>query len=120
MSRRHELRLYVTPSAVPPPGGRRRRARRKRSRARLFSPSDSRNAETDPDITPSLSQDYAERHGYIKGVVTDIIHDPGRGAPLAKVRIRRGRSRLPVDLTLEKTAPGCTATRGGRATRLVR
>ena len=87
--------------------------------ARLFSPSDSRNAETDPDITPSLSQDYAERHGYIKGVVTDIIHDPGRGAPLAKVRIRRGRSRLPVDLTLEKTAAGCTATRG-RATRLVR
>ena len=83
------------------------------------SPSDSRNAETDPDITPSLSQDYAERHGYIKGVVTDIIHDPGRGAPLAKVRIRRGRSRLPVHLTLEKTAAGCTATRG-RATRLVR
>lgn len=30
--------------------------------------------------------DAAERHGYIKGVVTDIIHDPGRGAPLAKVR----------------------------------
>lgn len=30
--------------------------------------------------------DAAERNGYIKGVVTDIIHDPGRGAPLAKVR----------------------------------
>ena len=29
--------------------------------------------------------DYAERHGYIKGVVKDIIHDPGRGAPLARV-----------------------------------
>ncbi|KAL4705029.1 hypothetical protein ACJJTC_009817 [Scirpophaga incertulas] len=29
------------------------------------------------------SLDYAERHGYIKGVVKDIIHDPGRGAPLA-------------------------------------
>lgn len=29
--------------------------------------------------------DYAERHGYIKGVVRDIIHDPGRGAPLARV-----------------------------------
>ena len=49
--------------------------------ARLFSPSDSQNAETDSDITPFPSQDYAERHGYIKGVVTDIIHDPGRGAP---------------------------------------
>ncbi|MCI3325495.1 50S ribosomal protein L2, partial [Escherichia coli] len=32
--------------------------------------------------------DYAERHGYIKGVVRDIVHDPGRGAPLAKVAFR--------------------------------
>jgi len=32
--------------------------------------------------------DYSERHGYIKGKVTDIIHDPGRGAPLAKVSFR--------------------------------
>ncbi len=29
--------------------------------------------------------DAAERHNYIKGVVTEIIHDPGRGAPLARV-----------------------------------
>lgn len=29
--------------------------------------------------------DSAERHHYIKGVVKEIIHDPGRGAPLAKV-----------------------------------
>ena len=34
------------------------------------------------------SVDYAERHGYIKGIVKDIIHDPGRGAPLAKVSFR--------------------------------
>ncbi|CAF9922657.1 MAG: 60S ribosomal protein L2A [Heterodermia speciosa] len=32
--------------------------------------------------------DYAERHGYIRGIVKDIIHDPGRGAPLAKVSFR--------------------------------
>ena len=32
--------------------------------------------------------DYAEKHGYIRGVVKDIIHDPGRGAPLAKVSFR--------------------------------
>jgi len=32
--------------------------------------------------------DYAEKHGYIRGVVKDIIHDPGRGAPLAKVQFR--------------------------------
>ncbi|KAI9677463.1 MAG: 60S ribosomal protein L2A [Caeruleum heppii] len=32
--------------------------------------------------------DYAERHGYIRGVVKEIIHDPGRGAPLAQVVFR--------------------------------
>jgi large subunit ribosomal protein L8e len=32
--------------------------------------------------------DFAERHGYIKGVIKEIIHDPGRGAPLAKVQFR--------------------------------
>lgn len=32
--------------------------------------------------------DYTERNGYIKGVVKDIVHDPGRGAPLAKVTFR--------------------------------
>lgn len=31
------------------------------------------------------SLDYAERHGYIRGIVKEIIHDPGRGAPLARV-----------------------------------
>lgn len=30
--------------------------------------------------------DFAERHGYVRGIVKDIIHDPGRGAPLAKVK----------------------------------
>jgi large subunit ribosomal protein L8e len=32
--------------------------------------------------------DFAERHGYIKGVVKEILHDPGRGAPLAKVQFK--------------------------------
>lgn len=32
--------------------------------------------------------DYAEHHGYIKGIVKDIIHDPGRGCPLAKIAFR--------------------------------
>eukprot|EP01026_Neomeris_dumetosa_P032920 TRINITY_DN2616_c0_g1_i11.p2 TRINITY_DN2616_c0_g1~~TRINITY_DN2616_c0_g1_i11.p2 ORF type:complete len:173 (+),score=12.59 TRINITY_DN2616_c0_g1_i11:66-521(+) len=32
--------------------------------------------------------DAAERNGYIKGVVTEIVHDPGRGAPLARVKFR--------------------------------
>merc|ERR1712216_376211 len=29
--------------------------------------------------------DFAERSGYIKGVIKQIVHDPGRGAPLAVV-----------------------------------
>jgi len=33
-------------------------------------------------------QDYSEKHGYVKGIVKDIIHDPGRGAPLARVHFR--------------------------------
>jgi len=32
--------------------------------------------------------DYSERHGYIRGVVKQIIHDPARGAPLATVVFR--------------------------------
>ena len=43
--------------------------------------------------------DFAERSGFIKGVVREIVHDSGRGAPLAKVEFRdpyeilgRGRS----------------------------
>jgi len=32
--------------------------------------------------------DFAERHGYIKGVIKKIVHDPGRGAPLAEVQFR--------------------------------
>merc|ERR1712228_1060894 len=32
--------------------------------------------------------DFSERHGYIKGVIKEIIHDPGRGAPLAWAHFR--------------------------------
>merc|ERR1711881_707985 len=32
--------------------------------------------------------DYSERHGYLRGVVKEIIHDAGRGAPLARVQFR--------------------------------
>ncbi|XP_057418434.1 60S ribosomal protein L8-1-like [Lotus japonicus] len=34
------------------------------------------------------SLEFGERNGYLKGVVTNVIHDPGRGAPLAKVTFR--------------------------------
>eukprot|EP01040_Poterioochromonas_malhamensis_P017085 gene17085-19556_t len=33
-------------------------------------------------------QDFAERHGYVKGVVKEIRHDSGRGAPVAKVQFK--------------------------------
>eukprot|EP01084_Bolivina_argentea_P216927 368414_1 len=32
--------------------------------------------------------DYSERRGYVKGVVKEIIHDSGRGAPMVKVHFR--------------------------------
>ena len=32
--------------------------------------------------------DFSEKKGYVKGVIKDIIHDPGRGAPLARVTFR--------------------------------
>ena len=32
--------------------------------------------------------DYSERHGYLRGLVKEIIHDSGRGAPLAKIEFR--------------------------------
>jgi len=30
--------------------------------------------------------DFAERNGFIRGVVKELIHDPGRGAPIAKIQ----------------------------------
>mmetsp|Transcript_12804 Transcript_12804/g.28429 ORF Transcript_12804/g.28429 Transcript_12804/m.28429 type:complete len:259 (-) Transcript_12804:594-1370(-) len=41
--------------------------------------------------------DYSERRGYMKGLVKKIIHDPGRGAPLAQVVFRD-----PVKYRLQK------------------
>merc|ERR1711916_149349 len=32
--------------------------------------------------------DHSEKAGYVRGVVREIIHDPGRGAPLAKVSFK--------------------------------
>lgn len=32
--------------------------------------------------------DYTERNGFIKGLVTKIMHDPGRGAPMCEVKFR--------------------------------
>lgn len=33
-------------------------------------------------------QDFAERHGYVKGIVKAIVHERGRGAPVAKIQFK--------------------------------
>ena len=40
-----------------------------------------RNRKGDVKLRPL---DNIEKTGYIRGIVKEIIHDPGRGAPLAK------------------------------------
>jgi len=68
------------------------------------------------------SVDYAERHGYIKGVVKDIIHDPGRGAPLAKVCFRdpyRYKLRMETMIASEGMYTGQFIYAGKKATLLV-
>ena len=38
---------------------------------------------------------FAEKqHGYVKGVVKDVVHDSGRGAPVAKIQLFRDSYRL--------------------------
>lgn len=63
--------------------GRRIRAQRK-GRGSVFK-SHNKHRKGPAKLRPV---DYSERHGYIRGVVKDIIHDPGRGAPLAQVEFR--------------------------------
>ncbi len=48
------------------------------------------SSNTSKRIEPSKLRklDVTEKEGYIKGVIKDIIQDPGRGAPLAKVVFR--------------------------------
>jgi large subunit ribosomal protein L8e len=33
--------------------------------------------------------DYSEKCGFIRGIVKEIIHDPGRGSPLARIQFRK-------------------------------
>jgi hypothetical protein len=65
--------------------------------------------------------DSAERHHYIKGVVREIIHDPGRGAPLARVRVgfleqtgrgRQRRQRQPLRRRQQQQQQTATAQEG--------
>ena len=40
------------------------------------------------------SYDKLEKEGCLKGIVTDIIHDPGRSAPVAVVKFENGEEKL--------------------------
>lgn len=63
--------------------------------------------------------DYVEKNGYIKGIVKDIIHDPGRGAPLAKVMFRdpyRYKQRVEYFIAVEGMHSGQFIYAGKKAT----
>jgi len=63
--------------------------------------------------------DFAERHGYIRGVIREVLHDPGRGAPLAKVVFRdpyRHKQRTELFLTAEGMHSGQFIYCGKKAT----
>eukprot|EP00923_Selenidium_pygospionis_P056327 GHVN01098256.1.p1 GENE.GHVN01098256.1~~GHVN01098256.1.p1 ORF type:complete len:258 (+),score=37.81 GHVN01098256.1:81-854(+) len=49
--------------------------------------------------------DFAERKGFHRGLVKEIIHDPGRGAPLARVAFRN-RYQFKMDKELMVAAEG--------------
>merc|ERR1711998_408234 len=62
--------------------------------------------------------DFVERQGYVKGVVKDIVHDPGRGAPLAKVAFRdtyRYKQRIEYFVAVEGMYTGQFVYAGSKA-----
>jgi len=65
--------------------GRVLRAQRKGSHKSIIFRAHNKHRKGAAKLRPN---DYSERHGYVKGVVKEIIHDPGRGAPLARVQFR--------------------------------
>ncbi|PWN50539.1 putative RPL2A-ribosomal protein L8.e [Violaceomyces palustris] len=62
--------------------------------------------------------DFAERNGYIRGIVKEIIHDAGRGAPLARVAFRdpyRYKLRVETFIATEGMSTGQFVYCGKRA-----
>merc|ERR1712127_1058728 len=49
--------------------------------------------------------DFGERVGFVKGVVKDIVHDPGRGAPLAQINFH-GARKYKIDKELMPAVEG--------------
>jgi len=64
------------------------------------------------------SFDYAERHGYVRGLIKNIVHDPGRGAPLCEVLFRdpyRYRQRKQLWVAVEGAHTGQFVYCGAKA-----
>lgn len=53
--------------------------------------------------------DGAERNSYIKGVVAEVIHDSGRGAPLAKVRSSAVPHLAVSSAAIQSTVSNCSS-----------
>ncbi|GAA5861878.1 hypothetical protein JCM8547_008583 [Rhodosporidiobolus lusitaniae] len=63
--------------------------------------------------------DFAERNGYIRGLVKEIVHDSGRGAPLARVVFRdpyRYKLRTETFIATEGLSTGAFVFCGKKAT----
>ncbi|SCZ89327.1 BZ3500_MvSof-1268-A1-R1_Chr1-1g01110 [Microbotryum saponariae] len=63
--------------------------------------------------------DFAERNGYVRGLVKEIVHDPGRGAPLARVVFRdpyRYKMRTETFIATEGLSTGAFVYCGKKAT----
>ncbi|WZZ00910.1 hypothetical protein YC2023_073238 [Brassica napus] len=64
------------------------RTRCRQLNVRELVPSSNPTLTTAKAPPSSAASTTAREIGYLKGVVTEIIHDPGRGAPLARVAFR--------------------------------
>eukprot|EP00971_Amphidinium_carterae_P328323 6460140-Amphidinium_carterae.1 len=63
------------------------------------------------------SCDFAERNGYAKGLVKDVFHDVGRGAPMCKVVFHNPyKYKLQKEMWVAVEACMCTHSTRGRGT----
>jgi len=62
--------------------------------------------------------DFAEKNGFVRGLVKEIIHDPGRGAPLARIAFRdpyRYKMRVETFIATEGMSTGSFVYCGKKA-----
>merc|ERR1711904_536738 len=59
-----------------------------RSLRKAGSPNFQSNSHLSKGAVKLRALDYVERHGYTKGIVKEILRDPGRSAPVAVMSFR--------------------------------